>query len=156
MTNRISYSIEWCTTVCYVPASLRLTLPILYLVPKCSTLFSPLFCPILVQVMFGAGFPDASQTSSRLPPSITDWSLLTLMNLAGAVKGYRLLLLLLLHYCCWVTCKRTQQCWPTTPNIVGSCCVRLHIAKSFTGFKLGVTTPKNTQHATGCANRRNM
>ena len=56
----------------YVPASLRLTFSILYLVPKCSTLFSPLSCPILVQVMFGAGFPDASQNSSRLPPSLTD------------------------------------------------------------------------------------
>jgi len=25
-------------------------------------------------------------------------------------------------------CKRTQYCWPTTPNIVGSCCARLHVA----------------------------
>ena len=25
-------------------------------------------------------------------------------------------------------CKRTQHCWLTTPNIVGSCCVRLHVA----------------------------
>ena len=32
-------------------------------------------------------------------------------------------------------------------------CVRLHGAKSFTGFKLCATTPNNTQqHATGCAN----
>ena len=26
-------------------------------------------------------------------------------------------------------CKRTQHCWLTTPNIVGSCCARLHVAK---------------------------
>ena len=25
-------------------------------------------------------------------------------------------------------CKRTQHCWLTTPNIVGSCCARLHVA----------------------------
>ena len=25
-------------------------------------------------------------------------------------------------------CKRTQHCWLTTLNIVGSCCVRLHVA----------------------------
>ena len=30
-------------------------------------------------------------------------------------------------------------------NIVGSCCVRLHVAKSLTGFKLCATTPNNTQ-----------
>ena len=28
-------------------------------------------------------------------------------------------------------CKRTQHCWLTTPNIVGSCCVRLHVAILF-------------------------
>ena len=39
------------------------------------------------------------------------------------------------------------------PNIVGSCCVRLHLAKRLTGIKLCATTPNNTQqHATGCAN----
>ena len=38
------------------------------------------------------------------------------------------------------------------------CCVPLHRAKSLTGgFKLCATTPSNTQqHATGCANGRNM
>ena len=25
-------------------------------------------------------------------------------------------------------CKQMQHCWPTTPDIVGSCCVRLHVA----------------------------
>ena len=25
-------------------------------------------------------------------------------------------------------CKRTQPYWPKTPNIVGSCCARLHVA----------------------------
>ena len=29
-----------------------------------------------------------------------------------------------------VPCKWTQHCWPTTPNIVGSCCIRLHVALS--------------------------
>ena len=24
-------------------------------------------------------------------------------------------------------CKRMQHCWQTTPNIVGSCCVRLYV-----------------------------
>ena len=39
----------------------------------------------------------------------------------------------------------------------GSCCVRLHRAKSLTGFKLCAATPNNIQqHATGCANGRNM
>ena len=35
----------------------------------------------------------------------------------------------------------------TTPNIVGtagSCCVRLYVAKSLTGFKLCTTTPNKT------------
>ena len=29
------------------------------------------------------------------------------------------------------SCKRTQHCWPTTPNVVGSCCARLHVALTF-------------------------
>ena len=33
----------------------------------------------------------------------------------------------------------------TTSNIVGSCCVRLHLAKSLTGFKLCATTRNNVQ-----------
>ena len=45
----------------------------------------------------------------------------------------------------------------TTPKIVWSCCVRLHLAKSLTSFKLFPTTPNNMQqHGTGCANGRNM
>ena len=32
-----------------------------------------------------------------------------------------------------------------TPNNVGSFIVRLHVAKSVTGFKLCATTPNNTQ-----------
>ena len=48
------------------------------------------------------------------------------------------------------TCKRTQQL-PTMLGVV-QCCIRLHAAKSLTGFKLSATTPDNTlQHATGCA-----
>ena len=43
-------------------------------------------------------------------------------------------------------CKRTKHCWPTTPNIDGSCCIRLH------GFKLCSTTCnkvwKRTQYVT--------
>ena len=40
-----------------------------------------------------------------------------------------------------------------TPNNAGSFIVRLHVAKSVTGFKLCATTPSNTQqHETGCAN----
>ena len=51
-------------------------------------------------------------------------------------------------------CRRTQHCWPTTPNIVGT---SLHIAKSFTDFKPCATAPNNSQqHATGCENKRNM
>ena len=49
-------------------------------------------------------------------------------------------------------CKRTKHCWPTTPNIDGSCCIRLHEAKSLTRFKLCSTTYnrvcKRTQHVT--------
>ena len=34
----------------------------------------------------------------------------------------------------------------TTPNnVIWSCCVRFHVAKSLNGFKLWATTPKNTQ-----------
>ena len=25
-------------------------------------------------------------------------------------------------------CKRTYHCWPATPNILGRCCARLHVA----------------------------
>ena len=41
--------------------------------------------------------------------------------------------------------KRTQHCWPTTPSIVGSYCVRLQGAKSLTGFRLCATTPNSVQ-----------
>ena len=43
-------------------------------------------------------------------------------------------------------------------GVVGQqCCLRLHGAKRLTGFKLCATTRKNIQqHATGCANGRNM
>ena len=42
-------------------------------------------------------------------------------------------------------------------NNVGSCCVRFHVVKSLTGFKLFTTTPnKKEQHATECANGPNM
>ena len=39
-----------------------------------------------------------------------------------------------------------------TPSNVESCCVRLHVAKRFTCFKLCATTPNNTtqQRATSC------
>ena len=55
------------------------------------------------------------------------------------------------------TWKRTQHFWPTTPNIVESCWVRLLIAKSLRGFKLCATTPNNRQWLeTGFANVRNI
>ena len=38
-------------------------------------------------------------------------------------------------------------------NIVGSCCVRFHVAKSLTGLKLSATTPNNMQQG---AHGRNM
>ena len=48
--------------------------------------------------------------------------------------------------------KRTTHCWPTTPNIDGSCCIRLHEARSLTRFKLCATTCnrvcKRTQQVT--------
>ena len=51
--------------------------------------------------------------------------------------------------------QMTQMQTETTTN-VGSC-VRLHEAKSLTGFKVCATTPNNTQqHAIGCATGRNM
>ena len=52
-----------------------------------------------------------------------------------------------------------NECWSllAVANNAGSCCVRLHVAKSLTGFKLCTTTPNNKeQHATGCANGRTM
>ena len=56
------------------------------------------------------------------------------------------------------TCKRAQQLLTLlgqrsrNKRNVGSCWL-----KSLTGFKLCATTPNNTQqHATGCANGRNM
>ena len=44
----------------------------------------------------------------------------------------------------YLSCVQTD---PTTPNDVGSCCVRLHGAKCLTGVKLCATTltPNNTQ-----------
>ena len=51
-------------------------------------------------------------------------------------------------------CNNSQHCWP---NNVGRCCVRLHVAKSSTGFKLWTTTPNNAQqYATGRAKWSNM
>ena len=51
-------------------------------------------------------------------------------------------------------CNNSHHCWL---NNVGRCCVRLHVAKSLTGFKLWTTTPNNAQqHATGRANGSNM
>jgi len=32
-------------------------------------------------------------------------------------------------------CKRTQRCWLTTPNIVGSCCARLQVALGYCSFQ---------------------
>ena len=50
--------------------------------------------------------------------------------------------------------NNSQHYWP---NSVGSWCVHLRGAKRFTAFKLCTTTPNNTQqHATGCANGRNI
>ena len=47
------------------------------------------------------------------------------------------------YYLCYV------QTDATTPNNVGSCCVRLHGAKSLTGFKFcAITIPNNTQQQT--------
>ena len=54
-------------------------------------------------------------------------------------------------------CKQAQQL-PTMLGVVSQqCCIRLHGAKSLTGFKLCATTCNHIQqHATGCANERNM
>ena len=41
--------------------------------------------------------------------------------------------------CFKATCKRTQQ-------LIGSCYICLHVAKSLTGFKLCTTTPNTGQH----------
>ena len=57
------------------------------------------------------------------------------------------------------SCKRTQHWLPTMLRVVGQqCCIRLHRAKSLTGFKLCPTTTRNNiqQHTAGCANGRNM
>jgi len=42
--------------------------------------------------------------------------------------------------------NNSQHCWP---NNAGRCCVRLHVSKRLTGFKLSAKTPNNTQ--TECA-----
>ena len=50
-------------------------------------------------------------------------------------------------------CKQIQHCW----SMLGVVAFLLDKAKSLTGFKLCAITPNNLQqHATGCANRRNM
>ena len=47
---------------------------------------------------------------------------------------------------CLATCKWMQRLPTFMPNNDdGSCCVRLHVAKSLTGFKLCATTPNNAQ-----------
>ena len=38
--------------------------------------------------------------------------------------------------------NNSQHCWP---NIVGSYCVHLRVAKRLTSFKLGATTPDHVQ-----------
>ena len=50
-------------------------------------------------------------------------------------------------------CKRMQHCWKTTPNIVGSCCLPLYVAKSLTVFIFAHPPTcnrvyKRTQHVT--------
>ena len=42
----------------------------------------------------------------------------------------------------------------TTSNIVGSCCIRLYVAKSFTGFKLCATTCNRVSKRTQQRQRR--
>ena len=55
------------------------------------------------------------------------------------------------------SCKRTQQLPKLLPNSVESYFVRLHVAKHLTGFKLCTAICNKTQqHATLCANGRNM
>ena len=39
--------------------------------------------------------------------------------------------------------NNSEHCWHCWPNNVGGCYVRLHVAKSLTGFKLYATTPPN-------------
>ena len=53
-------------------------------------------------------------------------------------------------------CKRTQHCWPTTPNIVGSCCARLHVALNLYLLKLPtVSRPSKHLRFKSCPTFRN-
>ena len=72
------------------------------------------------------------------------------------VKSCRTLAWIIFDKFTWATCKWTQQL-PTLAVVGQQCSVRLHGAKILTSFKLCATTPNyKQQHATGCANRRNM
>ena len=75
----------------------------------------------------------------------------TLLDATCCVRLYTLLLVVGC-YCAKFETGQTfsyVQTDATTPNNVGSCCVRLHGAKSLTGFKLcAITIPNNTQQQT--------
>ena len=71
----------------YVPCLACLMFVIFQVDPLCSTSLSLPFLNTFVQVMFGAGLPDALQNNLRAEPSSTVWSWLTLMMLGGAEKN---------------------------------------------------------------------
>ena len=71
----------------YVPCLARLMFVIFQVDPLCSTSLSLPFLNTIVQVMFGAGLPDASQNNLRDEPSGTVWSWLTLMILGETEKN---------------------------------------------------------------------
>ena len=71
----------------YVPALALLIFEKFQVGSLCSTSLSLPSLNTWTQVIFGLGLPDASQNNCTLEPSVTFWSGLTAVNLAGAKRN---------------------------------------------------------------------
>ena len=70
----------------YVPIKFFVTFVIIQGFPTNNTSLSVLSSKTLAQVMFGAGLPVVLQSKIRLEPSITVWSLLTVVILGETTE----------------------------------------------------------------------
>ena len=81
MADRTAYSIVSCTVVFS-----SISLLDAYNIPRSSCLKHVALTAILVQVMLGAGSPDAPQYRFRSDLSVTEWSRITLLKSVGGTK----------------------------------------------------------------------